>query len=324
MRILILAAGLLAATTAEAQEPDSVLLRTSARLRAGTQVRLELRDGSRQRGVFQWARPDGIGLGDSAVRTVPLADISRLWQRKRAVGAGAITGGIIGLGTGAFFGLIATALCEYDCASTGSGIAFGGLLGAAFGAGTGAMIGAAIPRWSTVYRRGRTTAPAGAPPAYAGNQEQPAPRRHIGEFSVLAVAGGGGYPADMTQLLPPDRGGVFGGEIGLAFRAGPLSLGPEFSILRGDHRIWTLGGMARLALGGREPGRKVAPHIVAGLGAYSWQTGIDQTLLTASIGAGITSARGLRLEARWHPSLQNTGTAKPALFTVGAGYRVTW
>lgn len=325
---------LAAVPAAAAQNHDSVVLRAAASLRAGTLIMAELQGLDRARGLLQGAGLNGIEIADaSGARVLPLADVSRLWQRKRAVGAGAVVGGVIGAGTGVFFGLIATALCEYDCASTGSGIAIGGLLGAAFGAGTGAVIGAAIPRWSTVYRGSGGDGGDPGDGRWRSAQEPilatgaPAPRRHIGEISLLAIGGGGGREGDAVGMVPPSRGAVFGGELGLAFRAGAFSLGPETSIMRGGHRLWTLGGMMRFALDGDRGAnpRRASPHVTAGLGAFAWRSGFaSQTLLTATFGGGVTLPAGWRLEARWHPSLQNTGLPKPVLVTVAAGYRVTW
>jgi len=240
---------------------------------------------------------------------------------------------VIGAGVGGFFGLIATALCEYDCSSPAAGLAIGGLIGAGLGGGTGMIIGAAIPRWSTVYRRdGRAGGDRGDggdgsdAPRRPVAMDAPSPRRYIGEVSIMAVAGAGGYEGNQPLNVTEDRGAVFGGEIGLAFRAGPISLGPEYRMLRGEHRMWTLGGMIRYGLDaerGANPERTV-PHIAAGLGAFNWQTDmIHHTVFTGTIGAGVTLPSGWRFEARWHPTLHNIDP-KPALFTVGAGYRFTW
>lgn len=286
-------------------------------------IRVEIQGRERWRGIYQASSTAGIDVADSSgTRRAPLGEVTRLWERRRAVGAGAIVGSLLGAGGGAFLGLIVTAVCEYECNSTSQNVFAGSLLGAAFGAGTGAIIGAAIPRWSTRYRRAGAPVPGrGAP--YTNPDAPATPRRRIGEVNVLALAGAGGFPEDPAIAQPASTGFMGGLELGLAFRAGRLALGPEGSLLRGTHHLLTIGGMIRYELGDPVTSR-IVPHVTAALGAHGWTTGTEQTLLTLTLGGGITLPEGWRLEARWHPSVQNMDTQMPSLVTVAAGRRFSW
>ena len=118
-----------------------------------------------------------------------------------------------------------------------------------------------------------------------------------------------------------------GGSLGLGFRAGRASFGPETGFFLGDEKLWTITGVARVDLAGRH-GTGLVPYVVAGAGGYVWIHDIgNSSYLTATLGVGATlgSTRRWRIEARWHPVIQNTDSGlQPSLFTAGAGLRLGW
>ncbi|MEO8201759.1 MAG: hypothetical protein ABI679_14615 [Gemmatimonadota bacterium] len=88
-------------------------------------------------------------VGNGGRQVISLASIDTLWVRGRATKPGAIVGGVLGLGAGILLGVLAEALCEYDCGH--AYVVPIALIGTAAGGATGAVIGAAIPRWRKVY-----------------------------------------------------------------------------------------------------------------------------------------------------------------------------
>ena len=334
MRQVTILAGLLAlAPAARAQQADSVALRQRvAALRPHTLLRFELIGGRRVTAPLLAPTDAGITLGDAAgiVATVPYGDAARLWQRRRSTRTGAIVVGLVGAGAGAFLGAVGHALCESNnCGSAGGAVAGGALLVGALGAGIGAIIGAAIPHWQLTWSR-RAGAPAPPTAAAPGAPSAPATReqditmtrgaRHIGEASLLGVAGYGGFPS--APLSPGHQGGLAGIELGLALRAGPIAFGPEAALMKGTQTVWTLGGMLRLDLAARSASAR--PYLLGGIGATNWGSrNYDAHLLTLTLGAGTTFARAhWRIEGRWHPCVQNAVDPKPVLFTLAAGRRI--
>ena len=301
---------LLASTPAWAQRVDSVI----GRLPAGSRVRVQLRDMSRVEG---W-----IGVSGAAEHTVAFGNIRRIQVRQRAIGTGAAVGGVIGLGTGVFFGLLAHALCDaVTCGSEASAIATGMVIAGGMGAGTGAIIGAAFPRWKTVWSG--TSAEPGSITLRGDSLAAPETiRRHIGEVTIGLVGGGARDPGDGFQV-GPTSGSVGGFAASLGFRAGPFAFGPEFSKLFGDVTVSSFSGIGRVDL--RDHGR-LTPYIVAGAGGYTYRTRqTGNTWLALALGGGVTTDAGWRFEARWEPVIQNTGLpGKPTLVTVRAGRRIRW
>jgi hypothetical protein len=113
-------------------------------------VRFAVPDLGRVQGYVSGVSGSHVALRtDGQSRFIPLAGIDTLWIRARATKAGAIVGGILGLGGGVFLGAIADALCESSC--QGSATVSVGIVGTLAGAGVGALIGSAIPRWKKVY-----------------------------------------------------------------------------------------------------------------------------------------------------------------------------
>lgn len=319
---------LLPALPARAQAPDTSLRTAVSAVPPGAMVRVETRTGLRYVAPIQGSMADGFALRDTAAtsRTFRYADISRFWVRKRAIGAGAGTGAVAGTGFGVLIGLLAMefACDDTDCGSAGAYALTGGVVFGVLGAATGAIIGAAIPRWSERWagtqraaRHGPTTV---ITPA-AGTSPD-VERHRIGEFGVSLVGGYGGFPASPST---PGPGPLGGAQIGLAFRAGHFTFGPESNVLFGDQKVWTLGGVARVDLSDVRRSA-VTPYLVAGMGGAFWnsQGQFENDLLTATLGAGLAIGPRWRVEARWQPAVQNTSTAKPSLVTVAVGPRLAW
>jgi hypothetical protein len=135
-----------------AQVPDSAAVAhaTPAALgvRPGRTARVAVPGEGRIAGTVTASDPDGFTLatpgGERRFPTLP----DTLWTRERAVVPGMVVGGIVGAGAGVFLGLIANALCEYDCNDSPVGdAALGALVVGAGGAALGALVGAAVPRW---------------------------------------------------------------------------------------------------------------------------------------------------------------------------------
>ena len=315
-------------------QQDTALRRVVARVPAGAPVQVELGGTRRVIAPIVATMSDGFALRDTAGGTQPVrfGDVTRFWVRKRAIGAGMAVGGVAGAGTGAFFGLLVSGLCDSsDCPSLGQGLLVGGLLGGLTGAAAGAIVGAAIPRWDLAWSspaRGRSSRANTTVAVPAPGTSSEAERRRVGEFTAFAITGYGGFPPDS---LIPDQGFMAGVQGALGFRVGRFAFGPEAGILFGEQSNWSLAGVARLDLRDTRSGQLV-PYLVGGLGGVFWEMEyLEASLLTASVGLGVTTGARGRLEARWHPVLQNpsvyspTGQAvNPTLFTVAAGYRFVW
>jgi hypothetical protein len=126
-----------------------------ARLHPESIVRVEARDGRRVQGRLDTLTPTSIRLSfDGSGESVDLDRLSAVWVRGRHTKAGAIAGGVAGLGLGVFTGLFLNAICGQiqrdDCRG-----ARPYLLGSAIfipaGALVGTAIGAAIPKWRRIF-----------------------------------------------------------------------------------------------------------------------------------------------------------------------------
>ncbi len=217
--LVLLLLPLLRPPVSPAQNADSAgPLRTAvSATKPMTRVRVELRGGRRLSGTLLGVGGSSLAVEDEtgASRSIPFADVTRYWDRRRAIAAGAVVGGIAGAASGAFLGMLAAGLCEYDChASLGEGAVIGGLLVGATGALAGGAIGAAIPRWSLRWRGGsgamrvgggdgdaRRDQP-GLPDEHAGAQlRAERPERRMG-WSVHHPRG---QPGQLGQLQPEHR-----------------------------------------------------------------------------------------------------------------------
>jgi len=120
-----------------------------ARLHPETVVRIESRDGRRVQGRFDGLSPTSIRVSfDGTGESVDLDRLTAVWVRGRHTKAGAIVGGVGGLGLGLFVGYVANALCETD--DCGRAYLLAPALFIPAGALVGAAVGAAIPNWRRI------------------------------------------------------------------------------------------------------------------------------------------------------------------------------
>jgi hypothetical protein len=227
-------------------------------------------------------------------------------QTLRGLRIGAITGALVGAGTGTLMALW--------CAGTSDGciaaIPIVTVLGAASGAAAGAIIGAAIPT-----EAGRAEPSQPAPPV-------PAPGRRIGSFS-MSVGDAQARISDEGEQSAFDGGGI-------AFRASLqaelrpwLALGPDLGVAAfGD------GGTIRHAAVGVRGTWPVhpafTPYISANAGVYD-SSGPSLEYLGGGLGIGfrVTPVRDSRafldLEARSSRNLQNIAPMRMRTLSVGGG-----
>jgi hypothetical protein len=93
----------------------------------------------------------GIRHDAGATDTLRLAEVRELAVRGRHTKAGAILGGIAGVGFGTFVAIMVTALCETDDCRGGRPFAIAIPVFGAGGALIGAAVGTAFPKWKRVY-----------------------------------------------------------------------------------------------------------------------------------------------------------------------------
>lgn len=93
----------------------------------------------------------GIRHDAGATDTLRLAELRELAVRGRHTKAGAILGGIAGVGFGTFVAIMVTALCETDDCRGGRPFAIAIPVFGAGGALVGAAVGTAFPKWKRVY-----------------------------------------------------------------------------------------------------------------------------------------------------------------------------
>jgi len=143
--VLCLVAG---AAQVQAQAPDAASSSDAVPgVRPGRTIQVAVPGEGRVRGQVRAADASGLVIesasGPRTFATLP----DTLWTRERAVASGAVVGGIVGIGGGIFLGLVANALCEYDCGSAAADAALGAVVTGVAGAALGTLVGAAIPRW---------------------------------------------------------------------------------------------------------------------------------------------------------------------------------
>ena len=93
----------------------------------------------------------GIRHDAGVTDTLRLAEVRELAVRGRHTKAGAILGGIAGVGFGTFVAIMVTALCETDDCRGGRPFAIAIPVFGAGGALVGAAVGTAFPKWRRVY-----------------------------------------------------------------------------------------------------------------------------------------------------------------------------
>ena len=135
---------------AQGQSPGGLDSASILLLKPDRFVRLQVPDLGRVQGrVGVHTATELILQVETENRTIRLAAVDTLWVRGRHTKAGAIIGGILGIGGGVLLGALGDALCEYDC--DGNYTLNGAVLGALAGGVTGAIVGSAIPRWRRVF-----------------------------------------------------------------------------------------------------------------------------------------------------------------------------
>lgn len=136
-------------TTAAAQGREPVL----TQIDPGKYIRARLDPDRTISGHFVPVGDGRLGIRHDAgvTDTLRLAELRELAVRGRHTKAGAILGGIAGVGFGTFVAIMVTALCETDDCRGGRPFAIAIPVFGAGGALVGAAVGTAFPRWKRVY-----------------------------------------------------------------------------------------------------------------------------------------------------------------------------
>ncbi|HJR35343.1 MAG TPA: hypothetical protein VJ817_10365, partial [Gemmatimonadales bacterium] len=138
-----------AGTTAAAQDQPPVL----TQIDSGKYVRARLDPDRTLSGHFVPVGDGRLGIRHDAgvTDTLRLAEVRELAVRGRHTKAGAILGGIAGVGFGTFVAIMVSALCETDDCRGGRPFAIAIPVFGAGGALVGAAVGTAFPKWKRVY-----------------------------------------------------------------------------------------------------------------------------------------------------------------------------
>jgi hypothetical protein len=147
MTRLMIVTVLLFAATRIAQAQAAAPGFESVGIKPGRTVRVALPGEGRVSGQVQAVGSSGLTLETATGPRTLAALPDTLWTRERAVLPGTIVGGTAGVLGGVFLGLLANALCEYDCGSAAAYAVGGGVLVGVAGAALGTLVGAAVPRW---------------------------------------------------------------------------------------------------------------------------------------------------------------------------------
>jgi len=143
-----------AALPAQETGPRPDRLRTVlGEFEAGDPIRVTFERQSRLQGRLLAVGRDSLALSvDGVPAGVALGAVDGVWSRGRAVGRGALIGGLVGFALGATYGLLIgeIACAETSCTRLEVG-AVGGLVVGAAGTGVGALVGLAIPVWRQRY-----------------------------------------------------------------------------------------------------------------------------------------------------------------------------
>ena len=135
--------------TAAAQGQPAVL----SQIDPGKYVRARLDPDRTLSGHFVPVGDGRLGIRHDAgvTDTLRLAEVRELAVRGRHTKAGAILGGIAGVGFGTFVAIMVSALCETDDCRGGRPFAIAIPVFGAGGALVGAAVGTAFPKWKRVY-----------------------------------------------------------------------------------------------------------------------------------------------------------------------------
>lgn len=301
-------------------------------LRRGARLRVETQSGQSHSGKLVSLEPGALSLQADPQQAVSLllADVQRLETRERAVVPGLVTGGVIGaVSGGLFLGML--------CAFTGEGadvlpcLAGGGLLGGAAGIGAGAVIGLAVPRWSTRYEKEkhgqlvlRLTEPEDDVLAHWFSGAD-----LMGELGLQL-----GYARDMGLAQPTDG---WGGRAHLLVLIGPyVGLGPELAWYGGvgtvrrvsnSHTtvvrdaLWQLGALLRV---GSELG-PVRASVLGGLDFSDNRTGHAGTSVGGELEVLLGERLPVALDVRYHFNIEREEAhPDPDYVTLGVGSRLRW
>lgn len=139
-----------AAIAAQPAGSDTLRLRAAlGAFEAGDPIRVSFERQTRLQGRLLAVGSDSLEISvDGVPAGVSLDAIDAVWSRGRAVGRGALIGGLVGFALGAAYGLLIgeVACAETSCTRLETG-AVGGLIFGAAGTGAGALVGLAIPVW---------------------------------------------------------------------------------------------------------------------------------------------------------------------------------
>lgn len=165
----------------------------------------------------------------------------------------------------------------------------------------------------------------------------------VGSSSQAQPSGEAYLTAAVARQTSPVGSGTLGGfTLGFAIGSPTLVVGPELVFQTGDSL--RLRGFA-IAVRLRQGGGWLHPHLVIGVGAYSWQRLTlpdpedpfnpapfwrEVSYVSGALGGGVTVGpwRGRVtgvLEARWHRNIeQTTIEGSRSLVGIDAGLRLSW
>jgi hypothetical protein len=333
MRIAPLLLCLLASTAARAQAPQAsdAPLDKSSRLvlEPGKPVRI-MREDVRLEGLVLETNGRFLTLDTGAIESeqILLSNVAELSVRKRAVVPGTLIGAGAGFVGGALLGLYGCGIIEYS--STGDCLAFAGLGGSAIGlmgAGVGAVVGLLIPRWVSVYDRGRDgqliLAERQAPEELMEDLQVEGEvlplRRHFAQLGLMA--------SGVLMIKEPIDAIAPGARVQALLRLGThVAVGPDVAfhyLSRGLDGFFLHDPMFSLGVLMRATPR---PSVLtpAALVGFSIHTVGQPVTYSVGVGADWAAPEGppLTFELRWHQF--NVPWKDGRQLTLGLGTRLFW
>jgi hypothetical protein len=323
---------------AEPEQPSLVMdlsPRYSLELEQGERVRVGTTKGELQSGEVISLMPGTLSLQASPGQVLNFlpTDVQRLETRERSPGRGALIGGSSGVVLGGLsFAFLCLAFSEGDGGDAGGCALAGGAVVGALGAGFGALLGLALPHWSTVYDKSEhgELALSVKQPEEGGLTHAFSGKGLVGELGLQL-----GYGRVVDTAFPTE--GV-GSRLHLLAQLGPhFAIGPEvawyshlgsettvepFGVIHENHSLFQLGGLMR---GGVEIG-PTRTALLLGLGLHDNRT----THLGGSVGGEVELDLGeglppLALDVRYHLPLTSTeSSAVEKFLTFGVGSRLRW
>ncbi|WP_224368211.1 porin family protein [Hyalangium versicolor] len=299
-------------------------------LEQGERLRVEMPEGVSISGQLVSLMPGALSLKaePEQVLTILLSDVQELETRKRAPGYGALVGGGLGAASGAVLtALLCIALAEGGDDNAGGCAIVGGVVVGAIGAGVGALVGLALPRWSTVYEREQ------GPLSIRMNK--PDESWFSGKGPVGEVGLQFGYARDAGNSSVTSG---WGGRLHLLALLGPyVALGPEVAWydlgtevspnpfgnpFPQERHLFQLGGLARV---GMELG-PTRTSALLGMGLHDNRSG----QLGATVGAEVElalweSIPPVAVDVRYHFSVDRDEFEPIQNFlSFGLGTRLRW